>query len=397
MNILHIINAYTNIDGIYTFLQRFASAVSEKNIHNYFLAWEPSSGYFESKQAQEDLSNVRLVTQNGANGILSELNPSLIVHHDSRYMEVDSILGQRASLCLERIPRLRMIHDIKFFCPRRFFVDGVCCQRTLGEACVKCGCIDQELYERYAEHLERNRKLDGFLCLSPYIEQKLKAHGFSPSGIHRIPAMIPLRLKDSITRENNMLYVGRISTEKGIEQLLQSLSHLKAEDWKLYIAGTGTRKAVHDMLLAIRQNKKIAPHVEYLGYLQGDALHQRFQNARVVVLPSIIGETYGYSGAEALSYGIPVVSYDVNRDSGWMVENQTGRSVPLEDEHAFANALDALFACEKQYEELCEGARTHAKKLFHSKQNEQVEALVQHLANAAGKDGVCLDTRCIHA
>ena len=90
------------------------------------------------------------------------------------------------------------------------------------------------------------------------------------------------------------MYVGRVSTEKGIEDFLKlPLNATK------YIVGNGP-------LLPVL--KKKYPDVHFVGYLMGDELADAYSNANVVVFPSKT-DTFGNVITEALSTGTPVAAF----------------------------------------------------------------------------------------
>jgi glycosyltransferase involved in cell wall biosynthesis len=78
---------------------------------------------------------------------------------------------------------------------------------------------------------------------------------------------------------------------------------LKENKPKLIIAGDGPDKAIIEKLS--RNNKLI----EYWGYVSGKKKDEIFRKCKVLVLPSRF-ETFPLVVAEALSYGLVVVSYE---------------------------------------------------------------------------------------
>ncbi len=91
-----------------------------------------------------------------------------------------------------------------------------------------------------------------------------------------------------------LLYVGRVSTEKGVEDFLR----LKTEGTKL-VVGDGPARA--DL-------ERRYPDAVFLGYRNGEALAECYARADLFVFPSKT-DTFGVVLIEALASGLPVAAY----------------------------------------------------------------------------------------
>ncbi|HNX23079.1 MAG TPA: glycosyltransferase [Spirochaetota bacterium] len=119
-----------------------------------------------------------------------------------------------------------------------------------------------------------------------------------------------------------ILYVGRISDEKGVNELPFIYSRVKEElpDVQLVIAGKGPEE---DKL------KAAMPDVQFLGWVEHNSLPDIYSAADILILPSRF-DTFGNVIVEAFSCGCPVVSYNtkgprdiiVNEKSGYLVNTK---------------------------------------------------------------------------
>lgn len=104
----------------------------------------------------------------------------------------------------------------------------------------------------------------------------------------------PLPNSDHLSPRPIMIYVGRVSREKSIEDFLKL--KLPGSKW---VVGDGPHK--HHLAKAF-------PDVKFWGYKHGQELVQLYSNADVFVMPSRT-ETFGNVIIEALACGLPVAAY----------------------------------------------------------------------------------------
>lgn len=116
-----------------------------------------------------------------------------------------------------------------------------------------------------------------------------------------------------------LLYVGRVSHEKGIGDFLK----LKTAGTKV-VVGDGPARA---------ELEQAHPDAVFLGYRKGDALGEVYASADLFVFPSRT-DTFGIVLIEALASGLPVAAYPVTgpvdivtRDELGALDDDLGRAV----------------------------------------------------------------------
>jgi glycosyltransferase involved in cell wall biosynthesis len=104
------------------------------------------------------------------------------------------------------------------------------------------------------------------------------------------------------SKQDSWVYIGRLSSEKGILELLK--------DWpkgeKLSIIGDGP------LLAQIEQRIIGAPNVELLGRLESKEISEILSNAKGMIFPSLVREGLPLVFLEALSVGCPTIAKDSN-------------------------------------------------------------------------------------
>jgi glycosyltransferase involved in cell wall biosynthesis len=188
------------------------------------------------------------------------------------------------------------------------------------------------------------------------------------SRVRTIYNGVDLARFSSATRgfRGRVLFVGRISPEKGIHVLLEAFERvLRRHPFaQLDIVGPGsvlTRELLADQggddlvsalaplchqgyVDAIRSRipPSIAPSIHFAGNVSYSRLVEYYRHAEVFVFPSVIHEAFGLPVAEAMASGLPVVAAHSGGISEIVRHGQTGLLVPRGDPAELAEAIGLL-------------------------------------------------------
>ena len=132
------------------------------------------------------------------------------------------------------------------------------------------------------------------------------------------------------------VFVGRIVPHKGLHVALEALSRVRGRV-RLEIAGPIEDEHYWDTCQ--RRIDELPHDVEYLGLLDRPALEAALGRAELFVLPTR-SENFGHAIAEALAAGVPLLISDATPWRG-LFDRGVGWDLPLADEQAFADALQA--------------------------------------------------------
>ena len=131
-----------------------------------------------------------------------------------------------------------------------------------------------------------------------------------------------------------LLWVGRISPEKGLDALAACYAALRArrDDVRLVIVGEGPyQKRLHEL----------APDAAFLGVRTGAELAAIFASADVFLFPGH-AETFGQTVLEAAASGLPAVVSAGSGTEDALVRNVTALSVAPGDARGFVAAVEQL-------------------------------------------------------
>ena len=156
-----------------------------------------------------------------------------------------------------------------------------------------------------------------------------------------------------------LLFVGRLSTQKGVDYLLRALA-LMTTPASLDIAGAGDER---ERLEGLAQQLGIGDRVRWLGVLPHQRLAELYRSAAAVVVPSL-EEGLGLVAVEAQLCETPVVAADSGGLPDVVQHDRTGILVPPADAALLARALDDVLARPDHAATLGKAGRLHALATF---------------------------------
>ncbi len=198
---------------------------------------------------------------------------------------------------------------------------------------------------------------------------------------------------ETATEDHKILYVGRVSPEKGIHVLLDAMSIVVQQfpNAKLELIG-GVGNIPKEYVMNItddplvkelmrfygpdgRSNyresleRQVDQHglqdkVHFAGFVPNSEMHERLQSASVLVFPSVWEEPFGIPPIEAMAMGIPPI---VSRSGGMaetVVHEQTGLIVERNDAKDLAQAIVRILENPEFRAKLGKGGRERARETF---------------------------------
>lgn len=242
--------------------------------------------------------------------LIESEKPDLIHLHMFHHQITPSILD-----VVQDIPCLYTAHDLQLVCPNyQMLRQGRTCEECLhgnGFPCVRHRCVMDSRSKsalsalEYTVHRKRNpyRKINFFLAPSLFYRQMFEKAGFPKEKLIYLPNFLP-EAQDAREappdHKGYLLYVGRLSHEKGLHTLLNAFNGLEAE---LHIVGSGPE----EKWLQKQVRERDLRRVRLYGFLHDEALAEQIAHAKAVVLPSEWYENCPYSAIEALRCGRPLI------------------------------------------------------------------------------------------
>jgi glycosyltransferase involved in cell wall biosynthesis len=254
--------------------------------------------------------------------------------------------------------------------------------------------------------------VDSVVAVSDFVTDRARARFPElAASIHTIGNGVDVRrFAPEATRSESgqparLLFVGRISPDKGVHLLVEAFDRVARErpDIELTLVGKvgmlpfdlvslllsddaaaldslrpfygrsmlawltkevlGQRRSYSDHLEA-RLSQQTAGRVHFRGSVSLEELTRLYRQADLLVLPSIWRESYGLPVAESMASGVPVLASDCGGVPELVAEGVTGRLVPRLDLDALTHAMRDLLSDPARLREMGRESRLRAERLL---------------------------------
>jgi glycosyltransferase involved in cell wall biosynthesis len=159
-------------------------------------------------------------------------------------------------------------------------------------------------------------------------------------------------------RDRELIFVGRLVSDKGVHVLLDALALLRGDGMRprLTVVGTGPDS---DFLTVKCSDLGLSDQVEFVGKKAGTALAALLNSHQILVVPSLVWESFGIVSLEAIACGCTVVA---SEGSGLTEAiGPCGVTFPPGDARALATALSRLLRFPEKRHQYRQGAPDHLR------------------------------------
>lgn len=255
-------------------------------------------------------------------------------------------LGPAVHLACKRlkIPLVMTVHNYRLRCPNGYmFTEHQKCRRcTQGNytnaVIHKCfesrsqaaGYATGLWLHRFAMRTETT--VDMFVAPSRFMASRLLDWGFDAARVTYVPNFTSTGPVVGDIAGERGVFVGRMSSEKGLDVLLEALA--AAADPPFAIVGDGP---FLEPLQARAAKLKLA-HTSFTGRVGRDSLEHLLGRARYMVIPSLWDENAPLAALEGLAAGLPLL---VSATGGLpeLAGDGRGKTFPTGDVHALAELI----------------------------------------------------------
>ncbi len=316
----------------------------------------------------------------GMRELLLRHRPDIIHAHNIYHQLTPAILAPAREL---GIPVLLTLHDYKLICPVYTFLrKGQVCERCLGRLplpLLTSRCKDGDpvasgiLFIEAALHgmlRSYQRGVSLFTSPSIFLRQKMIEGGTAPDRIVHLPNAIPFPgevlaapfVPPPAESTPTLIWVGRMSHEKGLATLLRALAAC-THPLRLLLVGDGPEEALlRDLAKELGLGEE---RLRWLGRKSRDEIPPLIAAAAGSVVPSEWYENAPLSVLESLALGRPVLGSDLGGLPDMVEDGVTGWIFRAGDSNALRATLEEWASSPAERLKRGRNAYTQARERFH--------------------------------
>ena len=298
--------------------------------------------------------------------VIDDFKPDIVHMNNINFQLTPSIIY---GIKKKGIPLVQTVHDYQMICPNHLlynFDKNIPCEKcTQGSHlnCIKNKCIHASkiksiigvIEAKFYSLLKTYKKVDLFVCPSNFLENKLiSSKEYYKGKTKTIHNFINKEKFSGNAGETDsyIVYVGRLSKEKGIENIKGAAKLLP--EYNFIIAGNGPDEYM----------LKDIPNVKLAGFLSGDELTSLMAKAKVLLLPSVCYENCPLSILEAHALGVPVVTMNSGGMAELVKNGVTGTLVDESTPEGIAVKLKETLENEDYYNKLKENCKNEKDNIL---------------------------------
>ncbi len=277
----------------------------ENEITNYF------------KQILYFILNKNIGSANLLRTTIEEFNPDLVYVHNTWFKASVSIF---TILKKNKVPTLIKLHNFRYECTRSIFIS-----RHLKNTnkCLACGLENKDkryinlyfeesilksilvfIYGRKYFKILRNNEEIKIAVLTEFHKSYLVKLGFSDDRIFVYPNYIEEEnTETNLKKKKQIVYAGRISKEKGVEELIIAFLKTSLNDYDLLIIGSGPQKK-------LLEEQYQYENVKFLGQLSNNKVKEILHESTAVVTATKLYEGQPTLLCEASLLQVPSIFPD---------------------------------------------------------------------------------------
>lgn len=348
MRILQVHNEYQHLGGEETIVKNEYNLLKEYN--HIVKQWTVSNSILKEIQG---LDKVRYALKSiwssesyqQMETHIASFQPDIIHVHNTHAILSPAI---HAAAGKYNIPVVLALHNYRLLCMNSlFFRDGHVCEDCMGKTipypAITNRCYRDSLVQTgvlttgTVFHRLRGtfKHVSRFIASSKFSRQKFILGGLPPEKVVVKPNFGPSDLfNPDVEKQNYGIFAGRLSTEKGLDVLLNAL--LKLPQVYIKIAGGGPLTE----FVAEMKNKHNLTNVDLVGRLTREETVKLISQSRFLILPSVVYENFPMTIVEAFACGVPVITSNLGAMGEIVEDGQTGLLFTPNDPKSLAQKIE---------------------------------------------------------
>lgn len=231
------------------------------------------------------------------------------------------------------VPVVQTLHNFRIFCANGLLMrNGHICEKCVGRSpwnSVFYGCYrSSRLYSipvAFTEWVHRVKEtwantIDAYITLTEFGKLKFIEAGLPTNKLFVKPNFLLNPPKPSYVKSDYVVFMGRLSEEKGIVTLINAARTLLDQSLSIKVIGTGP---LHEEYATTIKTAHLT-NIELLGRKSSGDCFNLLLGAKMLIMPSISYETFGLTIVEAFACGKPVIASNHGAMAAIVEHGKTG-------------------------------------------------------------------------
>ncbi len=330
--------------------------------------------YSRSNDEVADMSSLALArntlwsqqTVRGLESQIADFRPDIVHAHNTFPLISPSLYWAAARA---GVPVVQTLHNFRLMCLNALFLrDWQVCEDCMGRlpwrgvvrACYRGSRpASAALAGMLALHrglgTYRN-KVTRYIALNEFCRGKFIEGGLPAERVVVKPNFVDMPAPTEKTRRD-LLFVGRLSAEKGIATLAQAIQQVPGAS--LRVAGDGPEGGCLEGM----------PDILRLGSLSGEGVRREMERASALVVPSIWYENFPRTIVEAFAAGLPVIASRIGALAEIVTDGKTGLLFEPGNPHDLAEKISWALGNPERMAEMGRNARAQYETEFSAEVN----------------------------
>lgn len=315
----------------------------DKEIENLNTKFEVQTLIFENSEKFYFMQLFYFLTNNNIRSIrmlkkkIVSFKPDIVYVHNTWFK---GSLGIFKYLNKQNINTVLKLHNFRYFCTKTYFIRS----HLNGHNFCRCCSISKDSNKLFNKYFQ-NSYLKSFLVnyygkkyikiikhsnikiivLTKFHQKFLEKNNIRRNNVYVNANPLKLaKLLDVESKEKTVVYAGRISKEKGVEELINSFLNSRLDGFSLKIIGDGPQ-------LKYLQQKYNSKYIEFTGELKNNDVLKIIAKSRAVVTNTKLYEGQPTILSEASLLGIPSIFPDTGGIAEFFPEKYSLKFEPFND------------------------------------------------------------------
>lgn len=225
-----------------------------------------------------------------------------------------------------------------------------------------------------------------FMTGSESAKEDIIKFGIPANNVNIVPHGVVIKRLTSMPKKEDkktIIYLGKLSKDKGIEDALKCFAILnKQDDYNFWIVGKAETKDYEKKIQKIVLNLGLTSKIIFWGYVTQEKKFALLAKAHLLINPSI-KEGWGLVNIEANAMGTPIVAYKSQGLVDSVKHNMSGIICNNNDPENLACELVKICKDDVLYKKLSEGAVIWSKQFSWDNSKNMSLELIKKVSNEA--------------